>query len=212
MRRPGTRSARSARDGIAGGSAARPADGTFQPRLSRSDVEARVSSGHDGRVAAERGFRESRPLRGGSTKLMDGRRGDSVLVTTAKSIASVARDTDCVARYGGIGFRDRVAGSGVTRRQNILRASDRPPGEQRAYDRRHGGNRDRLSGTRHLRSGEAVSTRLASDPCRRAPGALQREIAPRSTPARRGGPGPAVKEQSSVEAGRGGRLTGLTSR
>ena len=109
-------------------------------------------------------------------------------------------------------FRDRTAGSGVTRRQNILRAPDRPPGEQRPYDRRHGGNRARLSGTRHLRSGEAVSTRLPSDPCRRAPGAFQREIAPRSTPARRGGPGPAVKEQSSVEAGRGGRLTGLTSR
>jgi len=30
--------------------------------------------------------------------------GDSVLVTTAKSIASVARDTDCVARYGGTEF------------------------------------------------------------------------------------------------------------
>jgi diguanylate cyclase (GGDEF)-like protein len=30
--------------------------------------------------------------------------GDSVLVTTAKSIASVARDTDCVARYGGEEF------------------------------------------------------------------------------------------------------------
>jgi diguanylate cyclase (GGDEF)-like protein len=30
--------------------------------------------------------------------------GDSVLVTTAKSIASVARDTDCVARYGGAKF------------------------------------------------------------------------------------------------------------
>jgi len=30
--------------------------------------------------------------------------GDSVLVTTAKSIASVARDTDCVARYGGKEF------------------------------------------------------------------------------------------------------------
>jgi diguanylate cyclase (GGDEF)-like protein len=30
--------------------------------------------------------------------------GDSVLVTTAKSIASVARDTDCVARYGGEKF------------------------------------------------------------------------------------------------------------
>ncbi len=30
--------------------------------------------------------------------------GDSVLVTTAKSIASVARDTDCVARYGGTKF------------------------------------------------------------------------------------------------------------
>lgn len=27
--------------------------------------------------------------------------GDSVLVTTAKSISAVARDTDCVARYGG---------------------------------------------------------------------------------------------------------------
>jgi diguanylate cyclase (GGDEF)-like protein len=30
--------------------------------------------------------------------------GDSVLVATAKSIASVARDTDCVARYGGEEF------------------------------------------------------------------------------------------------------------
>ena len=30
--------------------------------------------------------------------------GDSVLLTTAKSIASVARDTDCVARYGGEEF------------------------------------------------------------------------------------------------------------
>jgi diguanylate cyclase (GGDEF)-like protein len=30
--------------------------------------------------------------------------GDSVLITTAKSIASVARDTDCVARYGGEEF------------------------------------------------------------------------------------------------------------
>jgi len=30
--------------------------------------------------------------------------GDSVLVTTAQSIASVARDTDCVARYGGEEF------------------------------------------------------------------------------------------------------------
>jgi diguanylate cyclase (GGDEF)-like protein len=30
--------------------------------------------------------------------------GDSVLVTTAKSIASVARDSDCVARYGGEEF------------------------------------------------------------------------------------------------------------
>jgi diguanylate cyclase (GGDEF)-like protein len=30
--------------------------------------------------------------------------GDSVLVTTAKSIAAVARDTDCVARYGGTEF------------------------------------------------------------------------------------------------------------
>jgi diguanylate cyclase (GGDEF)-like protein len=30
--------------------------------------------------------------------------GDSVLVTTAKSITSVARDTDCVARYGGEEF------------------------------------------------------------------------------------------------------------
>ncbi len=30
--------------------------------------------------------------------------GDSVLVSTAKSIASVARDTDCVARYGGEEF------------------------------------------------------------------------------------------------------------
>ncbi len=30
--------------------------------------------------------------------------GDSVLRTTAKSIASVARDTDCVARYGGEEF------------------------------------------------------------------------------------------------------------
>jgi diguanylate cyclase (GGDEF)-like protein len=30
--------------------------------------------------------------------------GDSVLVTTAKAIASVARDTDCVARYGGTQF------------------------------------------------------------------------------------------------------------
>ncbi|MGA2191537.1 MAG: diguanylate cyclase, partial [Steroidobacteraceae bacterium] len=30
--------------------------------------------------------------------------GDSVLVSTAKSIASVARDTDCVARYGGTQF------------------------------------------------------------------------------------------------------------
>jgi len=30
--------------------------------------------------------------------------GDSVLLTTAKSIASVARDTDCVARYGGTQF------------------------------------------------------------------------------------------------------------
>jgi diguanylate cyclase (GGDEF)-like protein len=30
--------------------------------------------------------------------------GDSVLVTTAKSIASVARDTDCVARYSGEAF------------------------------------------------------------------------------------------------------------
>jgi len=29
---------------------------------------------------------------------------DPVLVTTAKSIASVARDTDCVARYGGAEF------------------------------------------------------------------------------------------------------------
>jgi diguanylate cyclase (GGDEF)-like protein len=29
---------------------------------------------------------------------------DSVLVTTAKAIASVARDTDCVARYGGAEF------------------------------------------------------------------------------------------------------------
>jgi diguanylate cyclase (GGDEF)-like protein len=30
--------------------------------------------------------------------------GDSVLITTAKSILSVARDTDCVARYGGEEF------------------------------------------------------------------------------------------------------------
>jgi diguanylate cyclase (GGDEF)-like protein len=30
--------------------------------------------------------------------------GDAVLVTTAKSIVSVARDTDCVARYGGEEF------------------------------------------------------------------------------------------------------------
>jgi diguanylate cyclase (GGDEF)-like protein len=30
--------------------------------------------------------------------------GDSVLVTTARSIASVARDSDCVARYGGTEF------------------------------------------------------------------------------------------------------------
>ena len=30
--------------------------------------------------------------------------GDSVLLTTAKSITSVARDTDCVARYGGDEF------------------------------------------------------------------------------------------------------------
>jgi diguanylate cyclase (GGDEF)-like protein len=30
--------------------------------------------------------------------------GDSVLVTTAKTVASVARDTDCVARYGGEEF------------------------------------------------------------------------------------------------------------
>lgn len=30
--------------------------------------------------------------------------GDSVLVTTARSIESVARDTDCVARYGGTEF------------------------------------------------------------------------------------------------------------
>jgi diguanylate cyclase (GGDEF)-like protein len=30
--------------------------------------------------------------------------GDAVLLTTAKSIASVARDTDCVARYGGTQF------------------------------------------------------------------------------------------------------------
>ena len=30
--------------------------------------------------------------------------GDSVLITTAKSIAAVARDTDCVARYGGEEF------------------------------------------------------------------------------------------------------------
>jgi diguanylate cyclase (GGDEF)-like protein len=30
--------------------------------------------------------------------------GDSVLVSTAKTIASVARDTDCVARYGGEEF------------------------------------------------------------------------------------------------------------
>jgi diguanylate cyclase (GGDEF)-like protein len=30
--------------------------------------------------------------------------GESVLVSTAKSIASVARDTDCVARYGGAEF------------------------------------------------------------------------------------------------------------
>ena len=30
--------------------------------------------------------------------------GDSVLLSTAKSIASVARDTDCVARYGGEEF------------------------------------------------------------------------------------------------------------
>jgi diguanylate cyclase (GGDEF)-like protein len=30
--------------------------------------------------------------------------GDAVLVTTAKTIASVARDTDCVARYGGTEF------------------------------------------------------------------------------------------------------------
>jgi diguanylate cyclase (GGDEF)-like protein len=30
--------------------------------------------------------------------------GDSILLTTAQSIASVARDTDCVARYGGTQF------------------------------------------------------------------------------------------------------------
>jgi diguanylate cyclase (GGDEF)-like protein len=30
--------------------------------------------------------------------------GDSVLLTTARSIASVARDSDCVARYGGSEF------------------------------------------------------------------------------------------------------------
>jgi diguanylate cyclase (GGDEF)-like protein len=38
--------------------------------------------------------------------------GDSVLVTTAKSIESVARDTDCVARYGGEEFLIVLPGLG----------------------------------------------------------------------------------------------------
>ena len=40
----------------------------------------------------------------GINELYGHQAGDSVLVTTAKSIASVARDTDCVARYGGEEF------------------------------------------------------------------------------------------------------------
>ena len=92
--------------------------------------------------------------------------GDSVLVTTAKSIAAVARDTDCVARYGGTRVRDRAAGSGVTRCGDLLRASDHPPARHLAHHRRHGGDRDRLGGARHPRSAEAVSTRLGLDQCR----------------------------------------------
>jgi diguanylate cyclase (GGDEF)-like protein len=46
--------------------------------------------------------------------------GDSVLVTTAKSIASVARDTDCVARYGGEEFAVVLPEAGIAGAQAML--------------------------------------------------------------------------------------------
>jgi hypothetical protein len=80
--------------------------------------------------------------------------GESVLVSTAKSIASVARDTDCVGRYG-----DARGG----RRRDLLQAIERPIARQRTFDWRQGSDRDGLSGARDPRAGKTVSARFGPD-------------------------------------------------